>query len=173
MIQRAGSAHIGTNYSMCELIAVLYGGVLRVRPREPAWPDRDRFVLSKGHGCASVYAVLAEAGFFPLEVLDTYYLDGSTLAGHITHASVPGVEVSTGSLGHGLSMATGMALAAKRDNRNHRVFAMLSDGECDEGSTWEPILFAPQHKLDNLITIVDYNKIQSLGTVTEIMELEQ
>src|ERR1043166_3448070 len=84
MIQRAGSAHIGTNYSMCELIAVLYGGVLRVRPREPAWPDRDRFVLSKGHGCASVYAVLAEAGFFPLEVLDTYYLDGSTLAGHIT-----------------------------------------------------------------------------------------
>lgn len=172
MTQRAGSSHIGTNYSMCDLIAVLYGGALRVRPLEPSWPERDRFVLSKGHGCASLYAVLAEAGFFPIELLDTFYLNGSTLAGHVTHVNVPGVEVSTGSLGHGLSMATGMALAAKRDNQTHRVFAMLSDGECDEGSTWEPILFAPQHKLDNLIAIVDYNKIQSLGTVTEVMELE-
>jgi transketolase len=172
MTQRAGSSHIGTNYSMCDLIAVLYGGALRVRPLEPSWPERDRFVLSKGHGCASLYAVLAETGFFPIDLLDTFYLNGSTLAGHVTHVNVPGVEVSTGSLGHGLSMATGMALAAKRDNQTHRVFAMLSDGECDEGSTWEPILFAPQHKLDNLIAIVDYNKIQSLGTVTEVMELE-
>src|SRR5262245_24976418 len=172
MTHRSGSSHIGTNYSMCELLAVLYGKVLRVNPEDPEWPERDRFILSKGHGCASLYAVLAESGFFPLNWLDTFYQDGSYLAGHITHFHVPGAEVSTGSLGHGLSIGTGMALAAKRDSRTHRVFVLLSDGECDEGSTWEPILFAPQHKLDNLIAIVDYNKIQSLGAVKEVMDLE-
>lgn len=172
MIHRARSSHIGTNFSMAELLAVLYGQILQVDPANPAWAERDRFILSKGHGCAILYAVLAERGFFPLDWLETFYQNGSKLAGHITHTHVPGVEVSTGSLGHGLSMATGMALAAKRDTKDYRVFALLSDGECDEGSTWEPILFAPQHHLDNLVAIVDYNKIQSLGTVKEVMDLE-
>ena len=172
MTHRARSSHIGTNFSMAELLAVLYGRILRVDPSAPEWPDRDRFILSKGHGCAALYAVLAECGFFPLDWLDTFYQNGSFLAGHITDANVPGVEVSTGSLGHGLPMAAGMALAAKRDGKSYRVFALLSDGECDEGSTWEPILFAPHHRLDNLIAIVDYNKIQSLGTVKEVLGLE-
>lgn len=111
-------------------------------------------------------------GFFPLEWLETFYQDGSKLPGHATHTYIPGVEVSTGSLGHGLSVGTGMALAAKRDGRAYRVFCLLSDGECNEGSTWEPVLFAPQHRLDNLVAIVDYNKIQALGTTKEVMDLE-
>ena len=171
MTHQAKSSHVGSSLSMVELLAVLYGKVLRVRPAQPAWPDRDRFILSKGHGCAAYYAVLAETGFFPLDWLDTFYRNGSRLAGHATHTHVPGIEISTGSLGHGLSVATGMALAAKRDVKPYRVFCLLSDGECDEGSTWEPVLFAPQHKLDNLVAIVDYNKIQSLGTVKEVMDL--
>jgi len=172
MIHRAKSSHIGTNYSAVELLAALYGGILRIDPNNPKWPERDRFILSKGHGCAALYAVMAERGFFPLDLLETFYQNGSLLAGHVTHTNVPGVEVSTGSLGHGLSIGTGMALAAKRDGKSYRVFCILSDGECDEGSTWEPILFAPQHKLDNLIAIVDYNKIQSLGSVKEVMDLD-
>lgn len=164
MTHSAKASHVGSSLSTAELLSVLYGKVLRVDLWNPDWPDRDRFVLSKGHGCAAYYAVLAEMGFFPLEWLDTFYGDGSKLPGHATHTHVPGVEVSTGSLGHGLSIATGMALAAMRDHKAYRVFCMLSDGECDEGSTWEPVLFAPQHNLDNLVVIVDYNKIQALGT---------
>lgn len=163
---------MGSSLSMVELLVVLYRDVLRVRASEPAWEERDRFILSKGHACAALYAVLAECGFFPLEWLDTFYQNGARLAGHATHGKVPGVELSTGSLGHGLPVAAGMALAAKRDGRGHRVFAMLSDGECDEGSTWEAALFAPQHRLDNLVAIVDYNKVQSLGTVKEVLDLE-
>jgi transketolase len=172
MINRADSSHIGTAFSMIELLAVLYWQTLRVRSNEPNWPDRDRFILSKGHGCAGLYAVLAERGFFPRDWLDSYYHNGARLAGHATHSGVPGIELSTGSLGHGLSVATGMALAAQRDGRPWRSFVLLSDGECDEGSTWEPMLFAPHHRLDNLIAIVDYNKIQSLGTVAEVINLE-
>jgi len=172
MTHRAQSSHIGTNYSMVELLVALYSRVLRVDPLRPDWPDRDRFILSKGHGCAALYAVLAESGFFPLAWLESFYQNGSRLAGHATHAGVPGIEVSTGSLGHGLSIGTGMALAAQRDSKLYRVFVLLSDGECDEGSTWEPALFAPHHKLDNLVAIVDYNKIQSLGTVQEVLDLE-
>jgi len=171
MTKRAKSSHIGSNYSMVELLVVLYSCILRVKPKQPNWPERDRFILSKGHACAALYALLAEKGFFPLEWLDTFCLDGSPLAGHVTH-SIPGVEVSTGALGHGLPIATGMALAAKRDGKVYRAFALLSDGECDEGSVWESALFAQQHKLDNLIAIVDYNKIQSLGTVKEVMDLD-
>jgi transketolase len=171
MTSRAKSSHVGSSFSMAELLAVLYGRTLRVDPKRLDWEDRDRFILSKGHGCAGLYAVLAERGFFPLEVLETFYQNGSILAGHAT-TTAPGVEVSTGSLGHGLSIGTGMALAAKRDGRDHRIFVMLSDGECDEGSVWEPALFAPQHQLDNLVVIIDYNKIQSLGTVKEVMDLE-
>lgn len=171
MVHRANASHVGTCLSMADLLAVLYGRVLRVDPSRPDWPDRDRFILSKGHGAAIVYAVLAERGFFPREWLDTYCRDGSRLGGHICHHGVPGVEISTGSLGHGLSVGCGMALAGKRDRRPYRVFVMLSDGELDEGSNWEPILFAPHHGLDNLVAVVDYNKIQSFGSVEEVLEL--
>ncbi|CEK19159.1 transketolase [Chthonomonas calidirosea] len=171
MVHRANASHIGTCLSMADLLACLYGSILRVRPQEPNWPQRDRFLLSKGHGAAILYAVLAERGFFPLEWLDSYCTDGSPLTGHISH-HVPGVEVSTGSLGHGLSIGCGMALAGKRDGADYRVFVMLSDGELDEGSNWEPILFAGHHRLDNLVAIVDYNKIQSFGSVQEVLDLE-
>jgi transketolase len=172
MVNNARSSHIGTAYSMTDLLAVLYGSVLKIDPTQPDWPDRDRFILSKGHGCTALYASLAERGFFPLDWLETFYQNGSPLVGHATHSHVPGVEVSTGSLGHGLSIASGMALAAQRDNRQHRVFVMLSDGECNEGSTWEAILFAGHQKLSNLVAIVDYNKIQSLGRVEDVLDLE-
>jgi len=172
MTHEAGSSHVGTSLSMAEILAVLYGAKLRVDPARPQWPERDRLILSKGHGCAGLYAVLAERGFIPREWLNTFFKDGGKLAGHVTHHGVPGLEASTGSLGHGLSLATGMSLAGKRDGLGYRVFAVLSDGECDEGSTWEAVMFAAHHRLDNLIAIVDYNKIQSLGTVKEVLDLE-
>ena len=172
MIHRAKSSHLGSAYSMADLLAVLYGRILRIDPHKPDAADRDRFVLSKGHACAALYAVLAEQGFFPKEWLQNFYQDGARLAGHATHAGVPGVEVSTGSLGHGLPLACGMALVGKRDRQAYRIFTLLSDGECDEGSTWEAALFAPHHQLDNLIAIIDYNQIQSLGTVKEVLDLE-
>ena len=172
MIHRAKSSHLGSAYSMADLLAVLYGRILRIDPQKPDSADRDRFLLSKGHACAALYAVLAEQGFFPKEWLQHFYENGARLAGHATHVGVPGVEVSTGSLGHGLPLACGMALAGKRDGQAYRVFTMLSDGECDEGSTWEAALFAPHHQLDNLIVIIDYNQIQSLGTVKEVLDLE-
>lgn len=172
MVHAAHSAHVGGSLSMADLLAALYGHELRVDPKRSDWPERDRFILSKGHACAALYAVLAFKGFFPEEWLDTFYRDGGKLAGHATHTGVPGVEVSTGSLGHGLPIATGMALAAMRDGKLHRVFALLSDGECDEGSVWEAILFASHHRLDNLVVIVDFNKIQSLGHVDEVLALQ-
>ena len=170
MTSRANASHIGSSLSIADLLAVLYRNVLRFDPQRPDLPDRDRFILSKGHGCAALYAVLAESGYIPRSMLETYYENGSLLMGHATH-HVPGIEISTGSLGHGLTIGTGMALAAKRDDKPHRVFCMISDGECDEGSTWEPALFAPHHKLENLVVIVDYNKIQSFGRVDEVIDL--
>lgn len=172
MIRGARSSHLGTVLSMADLLGVLYAEILRVDPLRPDWPERDRFVLSKGHGCAGVYAALAERGFFPAEWLDRFCIDGGILPGHITHTGIPGVEASTGSLGHGFPMAVGMALAAKRDGASWRVFTLLSDGECDEGSVWESALFAPHHRLDNLVAIVDYNKIQSLGHVRDVLDLD-
>lgn len=172
MTHRGKSSHIGSSLSIADLLTVLYNGVLRIDASQPKWPLRDRFILSKGHGCAVVYAALAEKGFFSLDWLDTYYLDGSHLPGHITQNGIPGVEASTGSLGHGLSIGCGMALAGKVDNMPYRIFVLLSDGECDEGSTWEAVLFAGNHHLDNLISIVDYNKIQACGRVKEISDLE-
>lgn len=172
MTHRSKSSHIGSGFSAVELLAVLYFGVLRVDPKRPDWPDRDRFIMSKGHAAAAVYATLAERGFFPLERLETFCRNGTTLMGHVSHEGVPGIEAATGSLGHGLGIAAGMALMARRENRPFRVFAMLSDGECDEGSTWEAAMFAGHHRLDNLISIVDYNKIQSLGHVKDVLDLE-
>ncbi len=156
---------------MTDILAVLYTDFLRVQPSDARWAERDRFILSKGHCCSAVYAALALKGFFPAVELETYGRDGSRLMTHISH-KVPGVEFSTGSLGHGLPFATGKALAAKRRNLKWRVIAMLSDGELDEGSNWESILLAPQHRLDNLAVIVDYNQIQSLGSVSEVIDLE-
>ena len=170
---RAGkSSHVGSVLSMADIMAVLYGRILRVDPGNPTRADRDRFVLSKGHAGAGVYATLAERGFISTDELATHCQDGSRLSGHVSHKGVPGVELSTGSLGQGLSVATGMALAAKLDGKQHRVFVVQSDGECDEGSVWEAILFAGHHGLDNLTVVVDYNKIQSLAPVEETLRLE-
>jgi len=172
MTSAGNSSHVGSSLSMADIVAVLYAGVLRVDPAQPRWDERDRFVLSKGHASAGLYAALAERGFFPLDWLDTHCRDGSHLSGHVTTKGVPGVELSTGSLGHGLPVATGMALAAQRAGRRHRVVALLSDGECDEGSNWEAILFAAHHGLDNLVAVVDYNKLQSLRSVEDTLRLE-
>ncbi len=172
MTHRAKSSHVGTSLSMADLLAVLYSGILRVRPEEPNWALRDRFILSKGHGCAGLYAVLADRGFFSESWLQDFYQNGARLAGHATHHGVPGIEASTGSLGHGLPIACGMAVAGKQEPQPYRVFTLLSDGECDEGSVWEAAMFASHHKLDNLAAIVDYNKIQSLGAVKDVLDLE-
>lgn len=172
MAYRAKSGHIGSNFSAIEVLATIYGGVLRFDPARPDWPERDRFILSKGHACASLYAALARRGFFPLDWLEGFYVDGGRLWGHATHAGVPGVEVSTGALGHGLPMGVGMALAAKRDGLGFRVFVLLGDGECDEGSVWEAALLAAHHRLDNVVAIVDYNKIQSIRSTKETLDLD-
>lgn len=171
MVHRSKASHLGSCLSMADLLASLYWRVLRIRPDQPEWEDRDRFILSKGHGAAILYATLAERGFFPPSDLATYCEAGSRLTGHAT-SGVPGVELSSGSLGHGLPVGCGLALAAKREGKKNRTFVLVSDGELDEGSNWEAILFAPQHQLDNLTLIVDYNKIQSFGRVEEILELE-
>lgn len=172
MTSRGKSSHIGSGLSIADLLAVLYGEILNIDPKEPTNDSRDRFILSKGHAGAAVYATLAECGFFPVEKLLTHYQNGSDLSGHVSHKGIPGVELSTGSLGHGLSVGTGMALRAKLDDLAHKIFVLLSDGECDEGSNWEAILFAPHHQLDNLVVIIDYNKLQSLATVAETLALE-
>lgn len=171
MISIGGGSHIGSVFSCADILAVLYGDLLNVDPSAPEHPTRDRFVLSKGHAGAGLYAALAERGFFPVEKLLTHYQDGSELCGHVSHL-LPGVDVSTGSLGHGLSIAAGIAYAAKLKAASHRVFCLLSDGECDEGSTWEAVLFAAHHGLSNLVAIVDYNRIQGIAPVSEVIELE-
>ncbi|MCH7884421.1 MAG: transketolase [Planctomycetes bacterium] len=172
MVHRAGASHIGGCLSAADLLAQLYGGWLRVDPERPEWLDRDRFILSKGHVAAALYATLAEIGFFPRHWLDSYCADGAKLGGHVMHRGVPGVEVSTGSLGHGLPIALGMALGLKRDQRAARVVVLLSDGECDEGSNWEAALLAPQLRLDNLVVIIDCNRFQGLGRTDEVAALE-
>jgi transketolase len=166
------SSHIGSVLSCADILAVLYAGALNVRPAEPRWPKRDRFVMSKGHAGAGLYAALAERGFFPLSRLDTHCQNGSNLCGHVAAHGVLGVEFSTGSLGHGLPVAAGMAFALRRGCPTVRVFTLLSDGELDEGSNWEAFLFASHHRLAGLCAIVDYNKIQSLASVSETMALE-
>lgn len=170
MVHRTNASHIGSCLSIADILAVLYGTILNIDPKNPDRTDRDRVIISKGHSAAIVYAVLSECGFFAIERLESFCRNGSKLAGHVSH-SVPGVEVSTGSLGHGLPIGAGMALAAKRDGLDSRVFVVLSDGECDEGSNWEAMMFAPHHKLDNLTVILDYNKIQSFGRINEVLDL--
>ena len=165
-------SHIGSVLSVAEIIAVLYTSVLNVDPKEPKKPDRDRLILSKGHAGSAVYAALAETGFFPVEQLKTHYANGSILSGHVSHKGVPGVEVSTGALGHGLGIGAGMALGAKMDGASWRTYVVLGDGECDEGSVWEAALQAAQYGLDRLIAVVDYNHMQSLATVDETLRLE-
>lgn len=170
MVYAASASHVGSSLSCTDILATLYHDIMRVRPEDPAWPDRDRFILSKGHAAASLYAVLAETGFFPLVQLEEFCQDGSSLMGHASH-HVPGVEFSTGSLGHGLSVGCGLALAALRDHRPQRVFVLLSDGELGEGSNWEAILFAGMHRLCNLTAIVDRNNLQGFGRVADVLDL--
>ena len=163
MAHRTHASHIGAAMSVADVIAVLYGGVARVFPSEPMNPRRDRIVLSKGHAGMAVYAALAESGFFPREELNRYYLDGSVYSGHVSHKGVPGVELSTGSLGQGVCVACGMALSGKMRNEDHRVYAIIGDGENEEGSVWEMALFAAHQKLSNFTVIVDHNKMQAMG----------
>ncbi|MGY8770717.1 MAG: transketolase [Pirellulales bacterium] len=172
MVHRAYSSHIGCCLSIADILAVLYGEVLNVDPSNPEWEERDRFILSKGHAAAIYYAVLAECGFFPNSLLEDYYQDGSPLAGHATSYNVPGIECSTGSLGHGLPIGCGMALAAKSDQSPSRTFVVLGDGECNEGSIWEAASFAAHQKLEQLCVIVDCNKIQSLGSTEEVLNMD-
>jgi transketolase len=167
----ANASHSGSALSIIDLLSVLYFQILKIDPSQPKEENRDRFILSKGHACSALYSILALRGFFPKEDLDTYSADGSSFLTHASH-HIPGVEISTGSLGHALSISCGIALAAKKKNKTFKIITLLSDGELDEGSNWEALLFAPHHKLDNLTVIIDYNKIQSLGNVKDILDLE-
>lgn len=171
MVHRARASHIASALSICDIVAVLYGQVLHIDPAQPQFPSRDRFLLSKGHACVAIYAALAECGFIHTDDLKTYGQDGSMLMNHISH-KVNGVEFSTGSLGHGLPFGVGKSLAAKRRGEAWKTFVLLSDGELGEGSNWEAILFAAHHRLDNLVAIIDYNKLQSLGTVDQTLRIE-
>lgn len=172
MTNHTRASHIGSNFSIADIIAVLYSKALKINPDEPNWQARDIFILSKGHAAAIVYAALAERGFFPSNWLDSYCDNNSKLSGHITN-TVPGVEVSTGSLGHGLPIACGMALSAKHDSIDKKyIFTILSDGEMDEGTTWESALFAAHNNLNNIILFIDYNKIQSFGYKKQVINIE-
>jgi len=171
MVYQAKASHIGGALSMSDILAVLYADILNVNANNPQMPERDRLILSKGHCCTSLYAVLALTGFYPMEELQTYGENGSRLLSHTTH-HVSGVEISAGSLGHGLPVACGMALAAKRKKQSYKTYCIVGDGEMNEGSNWEALLFAAHHQLYNLCLIIDYNKIQSLGNTNEVLNLE-
>ena len=171
MVHRAKASHIASALSIVDMVAVLYAQVMRLEPADPHAPGRDRFILSKGHACVAVYAALAEAGFFSKAELQSYGQDHAALMNHISH-KVAGVEFSTGSLGHGLPFGTGKALAAKRLQADWKTYVLLSDGELGEGSNWEAFLFAAHHRLDNLVALIDYNKLQSLTTVDATLRIE-
>jgi len=171
-LEKGERGHIGSTMSLIELLRVLYDDVLRFRPDDPHWSDRDRMVLSKGHGCIALYVLLADKGFFPVETLDSFCRRDSILGGHPEAAKIPGVEASTGALGHGLSVGVGMALAARIQQRETRTFVILGDGEINEGSVWEAAMCASKHKLSRLTAIIDYNKMQSAGPTSEIQDLE-
>jgi len=171
MLAKAGSGHPGGSLSSTDIIATLYFHVLRHRPKEPNWPDRDRFHLSKGHCCPALYAALALSGYFDIKELFTLRQFGSLLQGHPDRRT-PGVEVASGSLGQGLSVALGMSLAGKLDEKDYRVYCLLGDGECQEGNIWEAAMAAAHFQCDNLCAILDYNEVQIDGRVSEIMDLE-
>ena len=171
MVHRAKASHIASALSISDLIAVLYGEIMHIDPTNENLSNRDRFILSKGHACAAVYAALAHIGFIPLVQLETYGDDHSWLMNHISH-KVVGVEFSSGSLGHGLPFGVGKTLAAKIRKENWRTFVLLSDGEMDEGANWEALMFAAHHKLSHLTAIIDYNKLQSLDSVANTLGLE-
>lgn len=172
MTNLSHGSHIGSILSVADIVAVLYSDVARVDPQNPDWADRDRIILSKGHAGAAIYAALAEKGFFEIAELKTHYADGSRLSGHVSHKGVPGVELSTGSLGHGLSVAAGMAYVAKKDHKSHRVYVICGDGECDEGSVWEAAMVANHYRLNNLVAIIDHNRMQSLGFCEDTIALQ-
>ena len=171
MAHQSGTGHVGGSLSSADIVAVLYFGIMNVRPEDPHWPDRDRFIMSKGHTCSTWYSALAEKGFFPREELLTYRKIGSRLQGHPELGKTPGVEMTAGSLGHGLSAGIGMALAGKLDRKGYRVFVLIGDGEIQEGLNWEAVMAAPNFHLDNLVAILDRNGHQSGGAVDEIMPL--
>lgn len=164
--------HVGSSMSPIEILRVLYDDVMHYDPQNPAMKKRDRCILSKGHGCLALYALLADKRYFPVEELDRFCHRDGILGGHPEQNKVPGVEASTGALGHGLSIGVGMALAARMDRRDSRVFVTMGDGEINEGSVWEAAMCAGKHKLSNLIAIIDYNKIQSAGLTRDIQDLE-
>jgi len=168
----SGASHIASSLSVTDILVALYFNILKLSPGRPKDKNRDRLILSKGHAASALFACLAARGFFPQEILEEYCADAGRLPGHASINCVPGLEVSTGSLGHGLSIGVGMALAAKYDKSKYRVFVVLSDGECQEGTIWEAAMFSGHHKLDNLIAIIDYNKMQALGKSKEILDLE-
>ena len=170
-LEAGGRGHVGSALSLVEIIRVLYDDVLNHNPRDPKWVQRDRFILSKGQGCLALYVMLAEKGYFPESELWKFCKSDGILGGH-PEVKVPGVEASTGSLGHGLSIGIGFALSAKYNRDRHRVFVLIGDGESNEGSIWEGALSAGKHGLDNLVVITDYNKHQSYSTTTEVQELE-
>lgn len=167
----AASGHPGGSLSAADIVAALYFHQLRHRPADPKWADRDRFVMSKGHAAPVLYAALAEAGYFPVNYLKTLRKIGSSLQGHVDMLSLPGIEMSTGSLGQGLSAANGMALAARLDKKDYRVYCITGDGECHEGQIWEAAMTSSHHKLDNLTVFVDHNKYQIDGKVEDIKSL--
>lgn len=172
MICRAGSGHLGGALSLTEIVMTLYWRVLNIDPKNPKWEDRDRVVLSKGHGGPVLYTALAYRGYFPKSMLSTLNADGTNLPSHVDRIRTPGIDMTAGSLGQGLSCACGMALAAKLDGKSHNVFCIIGDGESDEGQIWEAAMFAGHRKLDNLIAIQDYNKLQIDGFTDDVLTLE-
>lgn len=172
MTNRANSSHLGSMFSCADIISVLYSKIMNFDSANPKSEKRDFFFQSKGHAGAVLYAVLSKYGFFEEDLLETYYQNGSKLGGHISHKGIPGVELSTGSLGHALSVSCGVALELKNKSKLNRVFTLLSDGEMDEGSNWEALMFAGHHNLNNLTIIIDYNKLQSLTSTYETLNLE-
>jgi transketolase len=169
---RAGGGHIGGSLSLVEIIITLYFRIMNIKPHEPRWEDRDRFILSKGHAGPTLYTALAYKGYFPKEVLLTLNANGTKLPSHVDQVITPGVDQTAGSLGQGLSCANGIALASKLAKRSHRVFCVVGDGESQEGQIWEAAMFAAHHKLDNLVAITDYNKMQIDAEVEKIVTLE-
>ncbi len=172
MVHNAHASHIGAILSCVDIMAVLYSGVLRYRAEDPAWIMRDRFVLSKGHAGVAVYTALAESGFFPVKELGRYGESGGPFSCHVSHKHVPGVEVSTGSLGHGVCMACGMALNGKIYKQDYHVYVLVGDGECNEGAVWETAMLAAQKKLNNFTVIVDRNGMQAMGNCDEVLNME-